>query len=81
MIEIVDIRYCRLGTPDLESTVDFARNLIGLEEVDRQDRQVYLRGDHRDHNICYFEGSPSDHTFGLELESFAALEAARKSVV
>ena len=76
MIEIVDIRYCRLGTPDLESTVDFARNLIGLEEVDRQDGQVYLRGDHRDHNICYFEGSPSDHTFGLELESFAALEAA-----
>ncbi len=76
MIEIVDIRYCRLGTTDLNSTVDFARNLIGLEEVDRANGQVYLRGDHRDHNICYFEGDPSDHTFGLELETFDALEAA-----
>ncbi|MGB0572835.1 MAG: VOC family protein [Alphaproteobacteria bacterium] len=76
MIEIVDIRYCRLGTTDLDSTVDFAKNLIGLEEVERANGQVYLRGDHRDHNICYFEGDPKNHTFGLEIESFDALEAA-----
>ena len=76
MIEIVDIRYCRLGTADLDSTVAFATNLIGLEEVDRADGQVYLRGDHRDHNICYFEGDPNDHTFGLEVETLDALDAA-----
>lgn len=76
MIEIIDIRYCRLGTANLDATVEFARNLIGLEEVDCANGQVYLRGDHRDHNICYFAGDPNDHTFGLEVETFDALEAA-----
>jgi 2,3-dihydroxy-p-cumate/2,3-dihydroxybenzoate 3,4-dioxygenase len=76
MIEIVDIRYCRLGTADLDTSVAFAKDLIGLEEVDRADGQVYLRGDHRDHNICYFSGDPNDHTFGLEVETFDALDAA-----
>ncbi len=76
MIEIVDIRYCCLGTADLESTVDFATSMIGLEEVARADGQVYLRGDDRDHNICYFAGDPADHTFGLEVETFEALDAA-----
>lgn len=80
MIEIVDIRYCRLGTADLESTIDFATNYIGLEEVDQSDGQVYLRGDHRDHNICYFAGDPNDHTFGLELKSFAELDAAASAL-
>lgn len=80
MIEIIDIRYCRLGTTDLDATVDFATNLIGLEEVDRDNGQVYLRGDGRDHNICYFEGDPNDHSFGLELASFAALDAAQSAL-
>lgn len=31
MIEIVDIRYCRLGTANLKSAVDFATSMIGLE--------------------------------------------------
>tara|TARA_R110002110_G_scaffold415612_2_gene651667 strand:+ start:128205 stop:129059 length:855 start_codon:yes stop_codon:yes gene_type:complete len=81
MIEIVDIRYCRLGTADLDSTIDFATNLIGLEEVDRDNGQIYLRGDHRDHNICYFAGDPNDHTFGLELESFAELDTAASALL
>ena len=76
MIEIVDIRYCRLGTADLKSAVDFATSMIGLEEVARADVQVYLRGDDRDHNICYFAGDPADHTFGLEVETFETLDAA-----
>ncbi len=76
MIEIVDIRYCRLGTADLKSAVDFATSMIGLEEVARADGQVYLRGDDRDHNICYFAGDPADHTFGLEVETSEALDAA-----
>jgi len=80
MIEIVDIRYCRLGTADLDSTVAFAKEMIGLEEVDRADGQVYFRGDHRDHNICYFEGDPNDQSFGLELRSFADLDAAARAL-
>lgn len=80
MIEIVDIRYCRLGTVDLDSAVAFATEMIGLEEVDRSNGQVYLRGDHRDHNICYFEGDPNDHSFGLEVRSFADLDAAASAL-
>ena len=80
MIEIVGIRYCRLGTADLPSTIEYARNTIGLEEVARENGAVYLRGDHRDHNICYFQGDPSDHTLGLEVRTFDALDAAAQSL-
>jgi len=45
MIEVVDIRCCRLGTANLDSTADFATNLIGPGEVGRSNGQVYLRGD------------------------------------
>lgn len=76
MIEIIGIRYCRLGTTNLGTTVDYARHTIGLEEVGRENGCVYLRGDHRDHNICYFQGDPADHTLGLEIATFEELEAA-----
>ncbi len=65
MIDIVDIRYCRLGTPDLVGAVRFATEMIGLEMVDRVNGAAYVRGDDRDHNICYFEGDPADQTLGL----------------
>jgi 2,3-dihydroxy-p-cumate/2,3-dihydroxybenzoate 3,4-dioxygenase len=80
MIEIVGIRYCRLGTADLENAVRFARETIGLEEVTQETGAVYLRGDHRDHNICYFEGSADDHTLGLEVRSFEELDAATRTL-
>lgn len=76
MIEILDIRYCRLGTPDLDRAVAFATDMIGLELVDRQAECAYLRGDDRDHNICYFSGDADDHTLGLEVRDEAALAAA-----
>lgn len=80
MINIVGIRYCRLGTADLSGAVDYARNIIGLEEVGRENGAVYLRGDDRDHNICYFPGDPADHTLGLEVETFEELEAAENKL-
>lgn len=76
MIEIVDIRYCRLGTPDLEGAVQFATELIGLELVGREEGAAYVRGDDRDHNICYFDGDPADQTLGLEVRTFEELDAA-----
>ncbi len=77
-IEIVGIRYCRLGTADLEGTVDFATSAIGLEEVARENGAVYLRGDDRDHNLVYFAGDPNDHTLGFEVETFEELDAAER---
>lgn len=80
MIGIVGIRYCRLGTADLEGAVEFARNMIGLEEVARENGAAYLRGDHRDHNIVYFQGDPADHTLGLEVETFEDLGTAEATL-
>lgn len=76
MIDIIDIRYCRLGTPDLERSIEFASGTIGLELVDRSDGCAYLRGDDRDHNLCYFDGDADDHTLGLEVRTFEELDAA-----
>ena len=76
MIEIIDIRYCRLGTPDLDRAVDFATATIGLELVGRSADCAWLRGDDRDHNLCYFRGDAGDHTLGLEVRDAAALAAA-----
>jgi 2,3-dihydroxy-p-cumate/2,3-dihydroxybenzoate 3,4-dioxygenase len=80
MIEVVDIRYCRLGTADLAGAVAFATSMIGLEEVGRAHGAVYLRGDDRDHNIVYFAGDPADQVFGLEVAGFDALDAAARTL-
>ena len=76
MIRLVDIRYVRMGTGDLDAAVRYAREIVGLELVRRDGGAAYLRGDDRDHNICYFEGAPDDHTLGFELHPGDSLEEA-----
>ncbi len=76
MIEIIDLRYARLGTADLETAVAFATDVVGLELVRREGKCAYVRGDDRDHNICYIEGDPADHTLGFEVADHARLDAA-----
>jgi len=76
MIELIDIRYARLGTADLEAAVRFASETVGLEIVRRENGRVYLRGDDRDHNIVYFEGDPKNHVLGFELADEHGLEDA-----
>lgn len=80
MIKLVDIRYVRMGTADLNGAITFATDIIGLEPVGRENGRAYLRGDDRDHNVCYFEGDPSDHTAGFELDDPEALDAAAKEL-
>lgn len=76
MIEIIALRYARLGTADLEAAIAFATDLVGLELVRREGNCAHLRGDDRDHNICYIEGDPSDHTLGFEVADEGRLDAA-----
>ena len=76
MIEIIELRYARLGTADLEAAIAFATDLVGLELVRREGNCAYLRGDDRDHNICYMEGDPTDHTLGFEVADEGRLDAA-----
>lgn len=76
MIDLHDIRYVRLGCSDLDESVGFATQILGLEVVDREPGAVYLRGDDRDHNICYLAGSEHGHVLGFEVASMAELDAA-----
>ncbi|MGE0735706.1 MAG: VOC family protein [Alphaproteobacteria bacterium] len=76
MINLIDIRYVRMGTDDIERCVDFATRMVGLQVVRRDENAAYVRGDDRDHNIVYFKGDPSDHTLGLEVRTVEELAAA-----
>lgn len=80
MINIVEIRYARLGTGDVDRSVKFATEIVGLETVRRENGRVYVRGDDRDHNLVYFDGSPDDHTLGLELATLPELDLAAREL-
>ena len=76
MINIVDLCYVRVGTKDLETTLQFAIEKLGLEIVRREDDRAYVRCGVRDHDICYIEGDPNNHTLGFEVIDEQALDAA-----
>ena len=76
MINLVDIRYVRFGTEDVDAAVEFCTETMGLELVGRENGSAYLRGDDRDHNVCYFQGDPTDHTVAFEVLTRAELDAA-----
>ncbi len=76
MIDLLDIRYVRLGTRDLGAADRFARDVIGLQAVREAMGARYYRSDSRDHTLVYFEGDPADHTVGFELRNADALDAA-----
>jgi 2,3-dihydroxy-p-cumate/2,3-dihydroxybenzoate 3,4-dioxygenase len=76
VIDLLDIRYVRLGTRDLAAADRFARDVVGLERVREEAGALYYRSDDRDHTLVYFEGDPRDHTVGFELRDAGALDAA-----
>lgn len=76
MINLIDLRYVRLGTDDVDAAIKFCTDTIGLELTSREGGAAYLRGDDRDHNICYFDGDPDDHTVGMEIATKEELEGA-----
>ena len=83
MVRLHDIRYLRIGTPDLEAAIDFATRIVGLELIGREGKAAYFRsdrpsgrGDARDHTLVYFEGDPGDHTIAFDLADAAQLDAA-----
>jgi 2,3-dihydroxy-p-cumate/2,3-dihydroxybenzoate 3,4-dioxygenase len=83
VIDLHDIRYLRIGTPDLESAVEYATRIVGLELVAREGKSAYfrsdkaaVRGDTRDHTLVYFEGAASDHAIGFDLKDPGDLDSA-----
>ena len=76
MINLLDIRYVRLGTRDRAAADRFAREVVGLQPTRDEGGALYYRSDARDHTLVYFDGNPRDHTVGFELRTAAELEAA-----
>jgi 2,3-dihydroxy-p-cumate/2,3-dihydroxybenzoate 3,4-dioxygenase len=81
MIQLLDIRYVRLGTKDLVGATRYATTILGLSEATRSGNPknnavVYLRSDNRDHTLVYFDGAANDHTTGFEVADESHLEAA-----
>lgn len=76
MIELLDLSYVRLGTVDLKSTVKFATDTIGLQHVRTEGNRSYVRGDDRDHDICYVAGDPAYNVLAFEVRDDQTLEQA-----
>ena len=75
-IDLHDIRYARIGTEDLDTSVRFATEILGLELMERDASSAYLRGDNRDHNICYTKGRETGHATGWEMSSIEPYEVS-----
>ena len=80
MIEIIDLAYLRVGAVDLDEAALFATESIGLQEVRREDNRVYVRGDERDHDICYVSGGVEEHVVGFEVSDQNELELGYKNL-
>jgi 2,3-dihydroxy-p-cumate/2,3-dihydroxybenzoate 3,4-dioxygenase len=76
MIELKDVSYVRLGTPDLEDAESFATSCLGLQVAERSRGALYLRSDDRTHTLCYTEGDPAKQAVGFEVEDEACLQQA-----
>ncbi len=81
MIDLLDIRYVRLGTADVLGAERYANEILGLCTGARKGnakntQSIYLRSDDRDHTLVYFDGDPKDHTVGFELRDAQALDDA-----
>jgi 2,3-dihydroxy-p-cumate/2,3-dihydroxybenzoate 3,4-dioxygenase len=82
MINLHDIRYLRIGTPNLEAAIEYATRIVGLQLVGREGKSAYfrsdkvsVRGDTRDHTLVYFEGDPADNTAAFDLKNPADFDA------
>ncbi|ANB74960.1 bleomycin resistance protein [Paraburkholderia phytofirmans OLGA172] len=83
MIDLLDVSYVRLGTADLDSSVRYATEVLGLQVARRSGKSVYLRSDARDHTLVYTEGNTGDQVSGFQVRTpdelanaAAVLEAA-----
>jgi 2,3-dihydroxy-p-cumate/2,3-dihydroxybenzoate 3,4-dioxygenase len=76
MINLKDVSYVRLGSPDLATAESFATICLGLEIAERGSKTLYLRSDDRSHTLCYTEGDPADQSVGFEVEDENCLQQA-----
>jgi len=84
MIKLLShLSYVTITTPDVEASVDFYVNRVGLTVVDRVDGAVYLRcwGDYYAYSVVVIPGDePSLQTMAWRTSSAEALEEAVRRV-
>lgn len=73
---IEQLRYVVLGTRNLEATVDFACDELGLQSAWRKGGEAAFRSDARQYTLLYDQAEPRRQAIGLEVADVAALEAA-----
>lgn len=81
MIDLHDIRYVRIGTPDVDAASRYCTEILGLEKVRTSGDAVYFRSDDRDHTLVYFEGDPADQMTAFELRTYEELKSAEEELV
>jgi catechol 2,3-dioxygenase len=77
------LSYVAITTPDVEASVDFYVNQVGLTVVDRHDGAVYLRcwGDYYRYSVVVLPGEePSLATMAWRTSSAEALEEAARRI-
>jgi len=76
MIAIEQLRYVRLGTNDPVAAADFAKRILGLEQIDVDDDQVLFRSDYRDFTLAFVKDTSRAQSVGFELRDVETLERA-----
>lgn len=76
MINLTDLAYVRIGTQYLDTQVEFATEIVGLELVERNDTTAYFRADDRRHCVQFVIGEPRALSSAFCVAGPAELEAA-----
>jgi 2,3-dihydroxy-p-cumate/2,3-dihydroxybenzoate 3,4-dioxygenase len=72
---LADISSVRLGSSDLDASIRFATEILGLQLVRRDAARAYLRASAgRDHHVVYVRGDARDQSLGFELDPRAGLD-------
>ena len=70
-----DIRYVRLGSSNLDASVRFATEILGLQLIRRDSQRAYLRaGSGQDHHIVYVRGGIESEALAFEVQSRSKLD-------
>lgn len=75
MLSLDTISYVRLGASDLETSVTYARTILGLQLVERRGKTATFRSDDRHHTLSFTEGNASAEAIGFALPVTADLGA------
>jgi len=78
---LADIRSVRLGSSDLDASVRFATEILGLELVRRDPQRAYLRASAgQDHHVMYVRGDLREEALAFEADTAESLTAVLSSL-